>query len=69
MNLQKQGESFMRKASYTERKLTREEQVIAEEKYYLLSYFMKKYELDFREWSDILSIPYIQAIKKYTDYE
>lgn len=59
----------MRKASYTERKLTREEQVIAEENYYLLSYFMKKYELDFREWSDILSIPYIQAIKKYTDYE
>ena len=59
----------MRRASYIDRKLTVEEQAIAEKYYYLISYFIHMRNLTpITDWLDRLSVPYIQSIKKYTDY-
>ena len=60
----------MRKASYTDRKLTPEEQVIAEKYFGLVKVFLnKKYYIYYDQMIDDISFAYIQAIKKYTDYE
>lgn len=60
----------MRKASYTDRKLTVKEQAIAEKYFDLVKAFLyKKYYIYYDQMIDDISFAYIQAIKKYTDYE
>ena len=60
----------MGKASYTDRKLTDAERSVAQKYYYLVSYFIwKKHLTPMTEWEGELAIPYIQAIKKYSDYD
>lgn len=60
----------MRKASYTDRKLTVEEQDIAEKYIGVLEKFVRiKHFTPREEWIEKFSVAYIQAIKKYTDYE
>lgn len=60
----------MKKASYTDRKLTSEEQAIAEKYFGLVEVFLnKKYCTYYDLMIDDIAIAYIQAIKKYTDYE
>lgn len=53
------------KRDYTDRPLTAEEKVFAEDYHHAIYYFMKDYHLDPGEWYDILIIPYLQAVKKY----
>lgn len=60
----------MGKASYTDRKLTDAERSVSQKYYYLVSYFIwKKHLIPMTEWEGELAIPYIQAIKKYSDYD
>lgn len=60
----------MGKASYTDRKLTDAERSVAQKYYYLVSYFIwKKHLTPMTEWEGELAIPYMQAIKKYSDYD
>ena len=56
-------------ASYTNRQLTEQEKRFAEEHHNLMYRYMRIHELDFEEWYDILIIPYLQAVKKYHEYE
>lgn len=54
----------MRKASYTDRKLTPEEQVIAEKYFGLVKVFLnKKYYIYYDQMIDDISFAYIQVIK------
>mgnify|MGYP003156267480 FL=1 len=59
----------IRYASYTNRQLTEQEKRFAEEHHNLMYRYMRIHELDFEEWYDILIIPYLQAVKKYHEYE
>lgn len=56
-------------ASYTNRQLTEQEKIFSEEHHDLMYRYMRIHELDFEEWYDILIIPYLQAVKKYHEYE
>lgn len=48
--------------------MTEEEQVIAENNYKILNYYIYKKNLKpVEEWLEYLSVPYIVAIMKYTD--
>ena len=58
-----------RKAEHTERPLTDEERRFAEEHHDLMYLYMRTHDLDIEEWYDILIIPYLQAVKKYYQYE
>lgn len=58
-----------RKASYTDRPLTEEERIFAEEHHDLMYRYMRVHKLDLAEWYDILIIPYLQAVKKYHEYK
>ena len=56
--------------NYSIRPLTEEERVFAEEHYSLFFYIMRNnLHLDPKEWYDILIIPYLDAVKKYHEYE
>ena len=57
------------KASYTDRPLTEAEKIFAEEHHDLMYRYMRVHKLDLTEWYDILIIPYLQAVKKYHEYE
>lgn len=57
------------RAEHTKRPLTMEERQFAEEHHDLIYHYMKIHDLDFEEWYDILIIPYLQAVKKYHQYE
>ena len=58
-----------RRAEHTTRPLTEEEKRFAEEHHNLMYRYMKIHELDPEEWYDILIIPYLNAVKKYHQYE
>lgn len=58
-----------KRAEHTDRPLTVEERVFAEEHHNLMYRYMKIHELDPEEWYNILIIPYLQAVKKYHQYE
>ena len=57
--------------NYSIRPLTEEEKIFAadEGNYSYLFFYMKKMRLDPEEWYDILIIPYLDAVKKYHEYE
>lgn len=57
--------------NYSIRPLTDEERVFAadEGNYNYLFFYMRKMNLDPEEWYDILIIPYLDAVKKYHEYE
>ncbi len=57
------------RAPYTDRPLTEEEKRFAEEHHDLMYRYMRVHHLDVEEWYDILIIPYLQAVKKYHEYE
>ena len=56
-------------APYTNRPLTEEEKTFAEEHHDMMYRYMHMHKLDIEEWYDILIIPYLQAVKKYHEYE
>lgn len=56
-------------APYTNRPLTEEEKLFAEEHHDMIYRYMRMHMLDIEEWYDILIIPYLQAVKKYHEYE
>ena len=56
-------------AEHTNRPLTEEERRFAEEHHNLMYRYMKIHELDPEEWYDILIIPYLNAVKKFHQYE
>ena len=58
-----------RRAEHTTRPLTEEEKQFAEDHHDLMYRYMKIHELDPEEWYDILIIPYLNAVKKYHQYE
>lgn len=58
-----------RRSEHTTRPLTEEEKRFAEEHHNLMYRYMKIHELDPEEWYDILIIPYLNAVKKYHQYE
>lgn len=55
--------------NYSIRPLTEEERVFAEEHHNLMYRYMRIHRLDPEEWYDILIIPYLNAVKKYHEYE
>lgn len=57
--------------NYSIRPLTEEERAFASEEgnYNYLFYYMRKWNLDQEKWYDILIIPYLNAVKKYHEYE
>ncbi|MFW5677143.1 MAG: hypothetical protein ACOCNL_12910, partial [Acetivibrio ethanolgignens] len=57
--------------NYSIRPLTDEEREFAadEGNYSYLFFYMRKMRLDPEEWYDILIIPYLDAVKKYHEYE
>ena len=57
------------KAEYTDRPLTEEEKVFAEEHHDMIYRYLRIHELSIDPWYDILIIPYLQAVKKYHTYE
>lgn len=56
-------------AEHTTRPLTEEEKRFATDHHDLMYRYMKIHELDPEEWYDILIIPYLNAVKKYHQYE
>ena len=60
---------MMKNATYLNRKLTDEERNIAVKYYYTVSWFTwKKYLQPWDEWKSYLSLEYVKAVMKYTDY-
>ena len=59
----------MYKAPYTDRPLTEQEKRFAEKHHDLMYRYMRVHKLDVEEWYDRLIIPYLQAVKKYHEYE
>lgn len=57
------------KADYTDRPLTADERVFAEEHHDYLYQFMRWNHLPAEEWYDELVIPYLNAVKKYCSRE
>lgn len=57
------------KAEYTDRPLTEEEKIFAEEHHDMIYRYLRIHELPIDPWYDILIIPYLQAVKKYHTYE
>ena len=57
------------KADYTDRPLTAEERVFAEEHHDYLYQFMRWNHLPVEDWYDELVIPYLNAVKKYCGRE
>lgn len=57
--------------NYSIRPLTDKERVFASDEgnYNYLFFYMRKMNLDPEEWYDILIIPYLDAVKKYHEYE
>ena len=57
--------------NYSIRPLTQEEKEFAadDKNYNYLFFYMRKWHLDPDEWYDILIIPYLDAVKKYHEYE
>ena len=57
--------------SYSIRPLTEEEKVFAADSnnYNYLFFYMRKWGLDEEKWYDILIEPYLNAVKKYHEYE
>lgn len=56
---------------YSIRPLTEEERIFSadEGNYAYLFFYMRKMKLDPEEWYDIFIIPYLDAVKKYHEYE
>lgn len=57
------------RAEHTKRPLTDEERVFSEKHHDLMYSYMRLHELDPEEWYDILIIPYLNAVKKYHQYD
>ena len=57
------------RAEHTKRPLTDEERVFSEKHHDLMYRYMRLHELDPEEWYDILIIPYLNAVKKYHQYD
>lgn len=57
------------KAEYTDRPLTEEEKIFAEEHHDMIYRYLRIHDLPIDPWYDILIIPYLQAVKKYHTYE
>ncbi len=57
------------KAEYTDRPLTEEEKIFAEEHHDMIYHYLGYHRLPIDPWYDILIIPYLQAVKKYHTYE
>lgn len=57
------------KHSYTDRPLTDQEKLFAEEKHDFIYTYMRMKHLDIEEWYDILVIPYLNSVKKYFEDE
>ena len=57
--------------NYSIRPLTEEEKIFAadEGNYSYLFFYMRKMRLDPEEWYDILIVPYLDAVKKYHEYD
>lgn len=55
--------------THTQRALTEEERVFAEQHHDMIYKYMNYHSLDEAEWYDILVIPYLNAVKKYHTYE
>lgn len=57
--------------NYSIRPMTQEERDFAadEHNYNCLFFYMRKWSLDQEEWYDILIEPYLNAVKKYHEYE
>lgn len=63
------GRQIMKNVSYLNRKLTDEERDIVAQYYYMVSWFIrKKYLQPWDEWKSYLSLEYVKAVMKYTDY-
>ena len=58
-----------RKASYTDRPLTEEEREFVAVNHNQLFSYMRGRRLNPEKWYDILVIPYLNAVKKYHEYE
>ncbi len=56
-------------AEHTKRPLNELERRFAEEHHNLIYRYMRLHRLDPEEWYDILIIPYLNAVKKYHQYE
>ena len=57
------------RAEYTDRPLTEEEKIFAEEHHDMIYRYLGYHQLPIDPWYDILVIPYLQAVKKYHTYE
>lgn len=57
------------RAEYTDRPLTEEEKIFAEEHHDMIYHYLGYHRLSIDPWYDILIIPYLQAVKKYHTYE
>ena len=55
--------------NYSTRPLTEQEREFAATNHNRLSLYMRKRKLNPEEWYDILVIPYLNAVKKYQEYE
>ena len=55
--------------NYSIRPLTEEERLFSEQHHNLIYRYMRIHELNPEEWYDILIIPYLNAVKKYHEYE
>lgn len=57
--------------NYSIRPLTEEERIFASDKnnYNYLFFYMRKWRLDEEKWYEILIEPYLNAVKKYHEYE
>lgn len=55
--------------NYSTRTLTEKEREFATTNHDRLFFYMRKRRLDSEEWYDILVIPYLNAVKKYHEYE
>lgn len=58
-----------RRAEHTQRPLTEEERRFAEVHHDLIYRYMNLHKLNPEEWYDILIIPYLDAVKKFHQYE
>ena len=58
-----------RRSEHTQRPLTEEERRFAEVHHDLIYRYMNLHKLNPEEWYDILIIPYLDAVKKFHQYE
>ena len=69
MNTKEKWMKDKRISEHTQRALTEEERKFSEEHHQSLYTYMKHHRLSIDEWYGILDIPYLNAVKKYHQYE